>query len=117
MIREGKADFTSVKHFRHFFEQEYGRLLLFFFFGERRVNGASSWISPKKGRLFELRQEHSYQEMAHCIDLNVPINVQTIGPLFQVTPAQTKPKFVGIIGNLRRDKLSNQGGRECYIAL
>ena len=57
------------------------------------------------------------QEMAHCIDLNVPINVQTIGPLFQVTPAQTKPKFVWIIGNLRRDKLANQGGRECYIAL
>ena len=59
----------------------------------------------------------SYQEMAHCTDLNLPINVQTIGPLFQVTPAQTKPKFVGIIGNLRRDKLANQGGRECYIAL
>ena len=36
----------------------------------------------------------SYQEMAHCTDLNLPINVQTIGPLFQVTPVQTKPKFV-----------------------
>ena len=32
MIREGKADFTSVKHFRHFFEQEYGLLLLLLFF-------------------------------------------------------------------------------------
>ena len=32
MIREGKADFTSVKHFGHFFfEQEYGLLLVFFF--------------------------------------------------------------------------------------
>ena len=36
----------------------------------------------------------AYQEMAHCTDLNLPINVQTIGPLFQVTPAQTKTKFV-----------------------
>ena len=38
MIREGKADFTSVKHFRHFFEQEYGLLLLlllFFFWREK----------------------------------------------------------------------------------
>ena len=71
----------------------------------------------KRGDYLKLRQKHSYQEMAHCTDLNLPINVQTIGPLFQVTPAQTKPKFVGIIGNLRRDKLANQGGRECYIAL
>ena len=29
-----------------------------FFFGEKRINGASSWTSPKKGRLFELRQDH-----------------------------------------------------------
>ena len=48
--------------------------------------------------------------MAHCIDLNVPINVQTVGPLFQVTPAQTKPKFVGIIGNLQRDKQTCEPG-------
>ena len=73
--------------------------------------------TAEKGRLFELRQNHSYQEMTHCTDLNLAINFQTIGPLFQVTPAQTKPKFVWIIGNLRRDKLANQGGRECYIAL
>ena len=38
-------------------------------------------------------QVTAYQEMAHCTDLNLPINVQTIGPLFQVTPAQTKGLF------------------------
>ena len=32
--------------------------MVVFFFGERRMNGASSWISPKRGRLFELRQDH-----------------------------------------------------------
>ena len=45
----------------HISEQEYGLLLLFLllsFFGERRMNGASSWTSPKKRRLFELRQDH-----------------------------------------------------------
>ena len=45
----------------HISEQEYGLLLLFlllFFFGERRMNGASSWTPPKKGRLFELRKDH-----------------------------------------------------------
>ena len=36
----------------------------------------------------------TYQEMAHCTDLSLQINVQTIGPFFQVTPAKTKPKFV-----------------------
>ena len=36
----------------------------------------------------------TYQEMAPCTDRNLPINVQTIGPLFQVTHAQTEPKFV-----------------------
>ena len=55
--------------------------------------------------------------MVHCTDLNSPINVKTIGPLIRVTPAQTKPKFVWTIGNPRRDKLANQGGGECYIAL
>ena len=51
-----------------------------------------------------------YQEMVHRTDLNFPINVQTIGPLFQVTPAQTRPNFVSIVGNLRRDKLCEPGG-------
>ena len=41
-----------------FFEQDMGSLLLLFLFGERRMNGASSWTPPKKGRLFELRQDH-----------------------------------------------------------
>ena len=40
----------------HISEQEYGLLLSFF--GERRMNGASSWTPPKKRRLFELRQDH-----------------------------------------------------------
>ena len=45
----------------HISEQEYGLLLLFLllsFFGERRMNGASSWTPPKKRRLIELRQDH-----------------------------------------------------------
>ena len=42
----------------HISEQEYRLLLLLSFFGERRMNGASSWTPPKKRRLFELRQDH-----------------------------------------------------------
>ena len=57
--KRGKADFTSVKHFRHFFlNSNMGCCCCCFIFGERRMNGASSWTSPKKGRLFELRQDH-----------------------------------------------------------
>ena len=40
--------------------------------------------------------------MVYCTDLNLLINVQTITPWFQVTPAQTKSKLVRIIGNLGR---------------
>ena len=31
------------------------------------MNGASSWTSPKKGRLFELRQDH------YTASINVPV--------------------------------------------
>ena len=62
-----------------------------------------------------------YQEMVYCTDLNLLINVKTIVPWFQVTPTQTKPKLVLIIGNLG---LANRGGGglgdgdvEFYIAL
>ena len=61
MIREGKADFTSVKHFRHFFLTGIWVVIVVvvvFFFGERRMNDASSWTPPRKGRLIELRQDH-----------------------------------------------------------
>ena len=47
--------------------------------------------------------------MVYCTDLNLLINVKTIVPWLQVTPAQTKPKLVSIIGNLGRDKLVNGG--------
>ena len=50
-----------------------------------------------------------YQGMVHIVPT---INVKTIGLLFQVTLAHTKPKLVWIIGNLRRDKLVNQRGWE-----
>ena len=75
------------------------------------INVKATLIPVRRGRLKKnkKRKENTYQEMAHCTDLNLPINVQTIEPLFQVTPAQTKPKFVWIIGNLLRDKLANQG--------
>ena len=43
--------------------------------------------------------------MVYCTDLNLPIKLKTIVLLFQVTPSQTDPKLVWIIGNLRLDKL------------
>ena len=55
MIREGKADFTSVKHFR---TGIWVVVVVVVFFGERRMNGANSWTSTKKGRLIEQRQDH-----------------------------------------------------------
>jgi len=42
--------------------------------------------------------------MVYCTDLNLPIKLKTIVLLFQVTPSQTDPKLVCIIGNLRLDK-------------
>ena len=36
----------------------------------------------------------TYQEMVYCTDLNLPINVKTVGSLFEVIPAQTKPRLV-----------------------
>ena len=66
--KRGKADFTSVKHFRHFFlNSNMGCCCCCFIFGERRMNGASSWTSPKKGRLFELRQDH------YTASINLPV--------------------------------------------
>ena len=63
MIRERKADLTSVKHFRHFFlDKNMGGCC---FFGERRINGASSLTPPRKGRLFELRQENYTAIISH----------------------------------------------------
>ena len=58
--KRAKADFTSVKHFRHFFLNRNMGCSCYFFFGERRMNVASSWTPPTKGRLFELRQDHHY---------------------------------------------------------
>ena len=36
----------------------------------------------------------TYQGMVYFTDMNLPINVKTIDPLFRVIPAQTKPKLV-----------------------
>ena len=49
-----------------------------------------------------------YQEMAHFTDLNLPINVQTIGPLFQADtcPDQAEVKLTNILHNkLFRSKI------------
>ena len=51
--------------------------------------------------------------MVYCIDLNLLINVKTIVPWFQVTPTQTKPKLVLIIGNLGLAKRGRGWG--CWV--
>ena len=55
--------------------------------------------------------------MVYCTDLNLLINVRTIVPWFQVTPTQTKPKLVLIIGNLGLASRGGRGGWEFYIVL
>ena len=44
-----------------------------FFFGERRMNGTSSWTPPKKGRLIELRQDH------YTVSIILPVFLQEPG--------------------------------------
>ena len=60
--------------FRHFFLNRNMRCYCCcFFFGERRMNGASSWTPPKKGRLIELRQDH------YTVSIILPVFLQEPG--------------------------------------
>ena len=70
MIREGRADFTSVKSFRNFlFEQQLCGWLLFIFWREK-----DEWRQVKdtaeKRRLFELNMQDHYTA---CISVKTRI--------------------------------------------
>ena len=53
--------------------------------------------------------------MVYCTNLNLPTNVKTIDPLFQVAPTQTKPKLVIILWCGLTCKLGRQGALLCAL--
>ena len=76
--------------------------------------GCQSWDILKFRYIFLMNKIYlcfvvtRYQEMAHFTDLNLPINVQTIGPLFQADtcPDQAEVKLTNILHNkLVRSKI------------
>ena len=104
-----KADLTFPTFF---FEQEYRLLLLllFFFFGERRMNVASSWTPPTKGRLFELRQDH---DTGANVWTNYGIKAKTARTHISIDYFVLSVCFVDLFG----EKLSKIGSSWNYIAL
>ena len=93
----------------HISEQEYG--LLLYFFGERRMNGASSWTPPKKRRLFELRQDHYTASIILPVFLRAWVSVSLVPRRSLFIPC---PREVSLTSQLkvesRNDRAENAWG-------
>ena len=77
----------TISHVSRFFSETFPTFFLnrnmgcyccCFFFGERRMNGASSWTPPKKGRLIELRQDYLQQALTYQFFLRAWVSVSLV---------------------------------------